>query len=82
MKAKSSAPSSKNAAKKTVTKTAAKAKVAKPAARKKDVKKLTGRFAQDFAAIRSSMLRRAGMAPEAVVTRGHRRTRSTQRCYA
>lgn len=71
MNARSTAPKTKTkaVAKKTATRTTSKAKAAKPVARKKDVTKLTRRFAQDFAAMRGQMLERAGMTPDAVVTR-------------
>ena len=64
MKTKRSAAKTKAAAKKTTTKRAAGVKAAKSKAPKKNPEKLIGRFALDFAAMRSDMLARAGIKPE------------------
>jgi hypothetical protein len=70
MKTKKSATRTKTSAKKTATKKTASLEDAQPEVPKKNTEKLVGRFALDFAAMRSEMLQRSGVATEAVLRMG------------
>lgn len=69
MKTRTSAIKTKAVAKKTT-----RGKAGKPKAPKKNPEKLIGRFSLDFAAMRSDMLQRAGMAPEVTRAMAHATT--------